>query len=82
MRRLSRSGHYLWVNPLTGDTPMTCDPLMTPDEVCERLRCSRSTLDRAVADSVLVPIRFGKLIRFHPDDIDDFIQRFRANGDE
>jgi excisionase family DNA binding protein len=55
--------------------------LLTPEEVCKRIKCSRRTLDRMIADGTMRPLRFRGLIRFHPDELESLIEAFGFDPD-
>lgn len=57
------------------------DRLLTVAEACERLRLSRSKLGRLVRDRRLIPVRFGRAVRFHPGDLDALIGAARSAAD-
>ena len=50
--------------------------LLTPDEVCQRLRVARSTLVRWEREGILRPVRIGAgTIRYAPSEIESFIAK-------
>lgn len=53
----------------------TKEIFFTPEEVCEYLRISRSTLDRRKAQGIIPYAKIGGLIRFRKIDIDKWLKR-------
>ncbi len=51
--------------------------LLTRREVAWRLNVSTRTVDRLVEDGSLTPIDIRGVVRFHPDDVTDLIERKR-----
>ena len=62
----------------TMPTPET--PLLTAQEVADRLRVTVRTLQRMDADRVLVPIRVGRAVRYRPEDVQEFLDRQAASA--
>ena len=54
-----------------------CWRLLTPAEVAAELGLSRPYIYTLAAAGTLRSFRFGKAIRFHPDDVEDFIREHR-----
>lgn len=50
------------------------DPLLTANQVAERLAISRPTLYRLIGKGKIVPVRFGSAIRFRPEDVAKLIE--------
>lgn len=53
---------------------MNLDTLYTYDEMAQRLRVARSTLENAVSNGHLHPQRIGTLVRFTDSDVSEWIQ--------
>jgi len=72
--------HLEGVNAMVrGEPNRSLDGLLTPTEVAERLGMSRPYIYFQAASGVLPSIRFGKAVRFHPEDVERFIQRHRRD---
>jgi len=56
----------------------TQEPLLTRNEVAERLRVTRKTLERWEQSGILLPVRMEGLIRYRPQDVEDFIAGQRS----
>lgn len=52
--------------------------LLTPLEVAERLGITPATVRRWANEGRLPAVRLGRLIRFHPDDIDALLSELRT----
>ena len=57
-------------------------PLMTLDQVLQRLQVSRTLLYRLMRKRELVPVHLGRAIRFDPNTVDAFIQRLNEQARE
>lgn len=55
--------------------------LLTLAEVAERLRVSQPTVHRMKASGKLPAVRFGRSVRFRPDDVDALIAASLAAAD-
>lgn len=49
-------------------------PLLTINEVAERLAVSRTLVYRIIGEGKLVPVRFGRAVRFRPEDVTKLIE--------
>lgn len=54
--------------------------LLSVKNIMETLNVSRRTIYHWIQKKILTPVRIGGVIRFHPDDIKDLIERNRAEG--
>lgn len=52
-------------------------PLLTAQEVADRLRINVRTLQRLEAEKLLVPIRIGRAVRYNPASVQEFIDSHR-----
>jgi excisionase family DNA binding protein len=52
--------------------------LLTADQVAEILGVTRLTVYRQVYAGELRPVKIGRMVRFEPQEIDDFIARNRT----
>lgn len=60
---------------------MTLPDLLTPNEVAQHLKVSRSTVDRLVAQGKLpAPAKFGAIVRFRRDALDAFIRQSESTA--
>ena len=53
------------------------DRLLSVNDVRELLSCSRNTVARLVATGKLRPLKLGRAVRFHPDDVRRMIEELR-----
>lgn len=57
------------------------DPLLRPEEVAERLACSRRMVYGMARSGQLPSVAIGALLRFRPEDVDALIESgLRASG--
>ncbi len=63
---------------LTPNEPQN-EELLTIDEVCSYLRCSKPTLWNWDRKNILKPIRIGRLVRYKKSQIENFINQ-RGNN--
>jgi excisionase family DNA binding protein len=52
--------------------------MLTSKQVAERCSVSVMTVSRWVRDGRIPALRFGKTIRFRPEDVDAFIEQARS----
>lgn len=57
------------------ETPM--DQLRTVRDVMRLLNCSRNTVTRMTATGRLRPMKLGRAVRFHPEDVRRMIEEMR-----
>jgi excisionase family DNA binding protein len=53
------------------------DRLLTVHDVRELLNCSRNTVSRLIQTGKLRPMRLGRAVRFHPEDVRRLIEELR-----
>lgn len=49
--------------------------LLTVNEACERLRCSRWTLDRRFRDGHLTKVKSGRAVLIPEDSVESYLRR-------
>jgi excisionase family DNA binding protein len=54
--------------------------LLNKQETAERLNISQRTLDNRIKAGTIPYLKLGKLIRFLPSDIEQFIQSLKIGG--
>jgi excisionase family DNA binding protein len=54
--------------------------MLTSDEVAEWLGCSKSMVSKLKATRQIPSVKIGRLVRFRPADIDDYVQSRRAGA--
>lgn len=55
--------------------PQPAEALLTKKEAADRLRVTARTLERWAAAGELLPVRFGRIVRYRASDIEAFIDR-------
>lgn len=56
--------------------------LLTVQEVCERLKCSRSYVDKLRRTGGLRSLKLGSAVRFEPDALEEFLAKQRKKSGE
>jgi excisionase family DNA binding protein len=62
----------------SSDNP-PADRLLTKQDVAARLNVSTRTVQRLHLSGELKALRVGGSVRFHPDDVDAYVQQLRAD---
>jgi excisionase family DNA binding protein len=63
-------------------TSTECDEtsLLTRDQTARRINCSPRNLHNIVVSGELPYVKLGKLIRFIPADVDEYVKAHRIGG--
>lgn len=53
---------------------------LSPTDIARQLGCSNDTVLRAIARGDLTAVRYGRLFRVNPTDLDRFLTRYRSTA--
>lgn len=56
-------------------TTAEADPLLTPEDVAERLSVDKSWVYRAAASKTIPSVKVGRWVRFRSEDVEAFIAK-------
>lgn len=61
-------------------TQTTAPKLLTIDEVADMLQCCQRSVAAWTASGELTSVKLGRLRRYRPEDVEDFVRRNLSNG--